>query len=657
MATGTTTPTIPSVGNYVSAGAGAASDAPTTPTPAATPSAVPGPNAAGLNPAASTVNANTLDPAIANKPLPGDTTTAIAANPGKPEDEKKLVQELATALGVKASKGKPLEVAVVNELADKYNVPISQKGMTTSGTGTGQGSVGQLRHNIASWFDSAVGNASTAANSAGAPRTAEPTQKDLEAQYDAALKIKSPKLREQAIAKVQKERDQELNPITPAAEDTTPVAGGGSPATPKPVPDENTKALNQIVQQVATKVGAQNAGPNALADIAKAENLPTTQGAAPAQPATQQTAGDAYQAFVKNLNDPKTATKFAETQVPALEAAGLLDKNAAGTKQTNGTTFTNTQIATAYQQVLQQQVTNNQSEQDALTSLAASATTANAPTSEMQAYVQGVAQEFGVGLTTQQVTQIANTYGANATTADDPSSVEDEIKDAVVALYDPTNPNNPAGVADTMYTDIQQSALQYQIPISAAQIGNMVKQSLQGATVESMYVAADAAEAAATKQFQEQAQGLYPALASQIAAGQTVQNLVAPYFNVAESITGVPASTMMADQQSGGLSKWSAFLQGGNNPSASTSTQPAATAGGAKAQQGPQMMTLDQWKTYLMQNPQYGFQNTQGAKDMAEQLSSAMLNELGRVNTTSSPSPISSQYNGQSDLSANTAGG
>ena len=45
------------------------------------------------------------------------------------------------------------------------------------------------------------------------------------------------------------------------------------------------------------------------------------------------------------------------------------------------------------------------------------------------------------------------------------------------------------------------------------------------------------------------------------------------------------------------------------------------------------MMTLDQWKTYLMQNPQYGFQNTQGAKDMAEQLSSAILNEFGRVNT------------------------
>ena len=498
-------------------------------------------------------------------------------------------------------------------------------------------------------------NTSSAAKNAEAPKKPEPTQKDFEAQQAAAMKIKSPKLREQALNKIKDEYNQTLNPIT--ADENAPAQNeGGSPAIPKPVPDENTKALSEIVQQVAQKMGAQGAGPNALADVAQAQGLPTTQGGAPAAPATQQTAGQAYQSFTKELSDPKNGAKFAAAQVPALEAAGLLDRNAqGGTKQPNGTTFTNTQIASAYQKVLQQQVQNNQSEQEALTALASTGTTANAPTSEMQAYVQGVAQEFGVGLTTQQVTEIANTYGANASTADDPSSVEDEIKDAVVALYDPTNPNNPAGVADTMYTDIQQSCVyQYQIPISPAQIGNMVKQSLQGATVESMYVAADAAEAAATKQFQEQAQGLYPALADQIKSGQTVQNLVAPYFNVAEAITGVPASTMMADQQKGGVSKWAAFLQGGNNPAGATKTDLAP--GQANTTGGPQMMTLDQWKTYLMQNPNYGFQNTQGAKDMAEQMTSAILNEFGKVNTNGGSSQPFNAYNGASDLSANTAG-
>jgi len=144
-------------------------------------------------------------------------------------------------------------------------------------------------------------------------------------------------------------------------------------------------------------------------------------------------------------------------------------------------------------------------------------------------------------------------------------------------------------------------------------------------------------------------------LSSQIAAGQTVQNLVAPYFNVAEAYTGVPASTMMADQATGGPSKWAAFLQGGNNPAGATKTAPGTSATGSAAQAGPQMMTLDQWKQELMQNPTYGFQNTQGAKDMAEQMTSAILNEFGKVNTMGGTSEPFNQYSPSSALSANTS--
>ena len=611
---------------YVPAPGGPSTPAPTAPTP-------PGPNAAGLNPAASSVPATALDPTIASKPLPGDKTAPTAS---RPYDEKQLVTELAAALGVKAKKGHSLEVGVVDALGSKYDVHLRAASMTTKGTGTGQGEVGQLRHDIADWFDNMPPSTHDVLG-AGKNKVAEPgavDEQQVEQQTAQAMKIKSPSLREQALAKIKK--DQASDTGTPAA-------------TPEPVQVENKKALSDIVTQVGEKLGVQATGPNALADVAKTQGLPT---GTPATPGGQQTAGQAYQSYVKELSDPKTGAAFAAKQVPALEAAGLLDRNTqGGTKQSNGTTFTDTQIASAYQQVIQQQVKNNQSEQEALTSLASTTAGANAPTSEMEAYVQGVAQEFGVGLTTQQITQIANTYGANAATADDPSSVEDEIKDSVVALYDPTNPNNPSGVADTMYTDIQQQALAYQIPISAAQIGNMVKQSLQGATVESMYVAADAAEAAATKQFQEQASGLYPALSDQIKAGQTVQNLVAPYFNVAEAITGVPASTMMADQQTGGLSKWSAFLQGGNNPAGATQL---ANQTGA-AEKGPQMMTLDQWKSYLMKDPQYGFQNTQGAKNMASQFTSAILNEFGMVNTGDGGTPFGN-YSPSSALSANTSG-
>lgn len=607
-----------------------ASDAPTSSsTSSSTPPAVPT-TPTGTGDSTGAVQATALDPTIASKPLPG--ATAIGATPAQaPQgyDEKKVVQEIAAAIGAKASKGISLETSVVDELAKKYGIKVPT---STQGTGTGQGEAGQLRHNIASWFSTA---SKATVGKVVAPigeKLIPGSEPDEDAKRKEAMAIKSPKLRELALKKLQ---DQ-----------------GTPPQTAEPVPEQSKKALGDMLNQVVQKMGLSSAaeGPTALDEIASKENLPTTTPGVPANPGGAQTAGDAYSTFVKSLADPKTAIKFAAAQVPALEAAGLLDKNeTGGTKQSNGTAYTNAQIQNAYQSVLQQQVTNNQSESDALSALASNTTNAANPTSEAEAYVEGIAQEFGVGLSQQQLTAIANTYWTSGTSSY--SAPTDQIKDAVLALYDPTNPNNPDGVADTMYTNIQQAALQYQIPISSQQIGTMVKTALQGATVESMYVAADSAESEAVKQFQAQAQGLYPALSSQIAAGNTVQNLVAPYFNVAEAYTGVPASTMMADNQSGGLSKWSAFLQGGQQPTGATQTAPGTT----QTTGGPQMQTLDQWKQTLMQDPQYGFQNTQGAKDMAEQMSSAILNEFGKVNTMGGTSTPFGSYNGASDLSANTS--
>jgi hypothetical protein len=611
------------IASYSPAGTDAATSTPTAST--ATP---PVPTTSAGAGAAPTGSTTALDPKIASKPLPGaspvNASPATPGTPATPESDEQIVQELANELGVKAGKGKTLDVAVTEALADQYGVKIP-KPTQTKDTGTGQGEAGQIRHNIASWFGTALG---------GSKGSDVPQQEQM--QREDAMKIKSPKLREQALKKVTENEQQDEG--TPPGE---------------AVPVESKKALQGMLTKVADKLGVQGAGPISLQTIAQGEGLATTTGGTagtPATPGGAQTAGDAYQTFVKELADPKTATAFAAKQVPALEAAGLLDKNeTGGTKQSNGTAYTNGQIATAYQSVLQQQVTKNQSESDALAALASNTTSPSNPTSEAEAYVEGIAQEFGVGLDQQQLTTIANQYWTSGTSAG--TAPTDQIKDAVLALYDPTNPNNPDGVADTMYTDIQQAALQYQIPISNTQIGNMVKTALQGATVESMYVAADSAESAAVKQFQEQAQGLYPALSSQIQAGQTVQNLVAPYFNVAEAYTGVPAATMMADQQTGGPSKWAAFLQGGTNPSGSTQTAPGTT----DKTGGPQMMTLDQWKTELMQNPTYGFQNTQGAKDMAEQMTSAILNEFGKVNTNGGSSQPFGAYNGAQDLSANTS--
>ena len=64
------------------------------------------------------------------------------------------------------------------------------------------------------------------------------------------------------------------------------------------------------------------------------------------------------------------------------------------------------------------------------------------------------------------------------------------------------------------------------------------------------------------------------------------------------------------------------------------------------------MQTMDQWKKTLMQDPQYGFQNTTGAKNMASQFTSALLNEFGKVATQSTTTPFSGYSN--SPGSANT---
>ena len=640
-----------------------------------------GPNSAGLNPdgtistpttQAPQITANTDFQKIAGQVVKsGGTAGATPGTPAKPMDEKQLVKSIADAMDIKEKKGEPLEVTVANALAERFGVKIQR---SSAGTGQHQGAVGGLRHGIASWFHDASSAVTGAAGKVVAPvgealipgsEPAKPSEAQTDEQkYAAALKITSIPLREQAIKAAAKQ-----TPLTQLKamyaeknKDQNQTTGG--------TPEESSKALQDMLVQVAAKLGVQGAGANALQDIAKSSQIQASYevpGTA-ASPGSPQTYAQNYVAFTKayaanaKLSNGQT---FQNQWKANLENAGLLnaDINTASTSQQQNTVNktgtlsttvaqgpTQQQVFNAYQSLLVGAAGAGQSPSEYIQTQSTSPTTsalANGAPSEMYAFVQGVAQEFGVGLTTNQINQIANFYGASASTADDPSSIEDQIKDAVVSLYDPTNPNNPSGVADTMYTDIQQAALEYQIPINSAQLGSMVKQALQGATVESMYVAADAAEASAVKQFQQQAQGLYPSLAPQIAAGNTVQNLVAPYFNVAEAVTGVPASTMQADVASGGVSKWGAFLQGGNNPSGST--QPENSTG--KTQAGPQMMTLDQWKQNLMSNPQYGFQNTQGAKDMAEQMSSAILNTFGRVSTISGQ-PFQA-YNGASDLSAN----
>ena len=70
-------------------------------------------------------------------------------------------------------------------------------------------------------------------------------------------------------------------------------------------------------------------------------------------------------------------------------------------------------------------------------------------------------------------------------------------------------------------------------------------------------------------------------------------------------------------------------MQGGQAQAGGTKTG----GNSATTEGGNQTMTLDEWKKYLMANPQYGFSKTQGGRDMGEQMASAILNEFGKENT------------------------
>ena len=602
-----------------------------TPTPAATPAATPtsfgspgttstisGPDQAGLNPGPITpapvtapasqggvpqpgTESQTLPPNIANAVLPGGPDVGgTAGTPSRPYSERELIQAIAEHLEVKPEKGKNLEDSVIEALSKKLGVQVPQ---THKGTGHEQGSVGQTRHDIASWWDDAV--------------------RDLD---KGAAKTKG------FNAKVGK-----LTGQPGAAQAMTDEFGKQTKGSDSTVPDESQSAVTAMLKAVDKKLGI-NAVPGSggdIADIAKGLGVTMATTALPGTTGGQQTAAQAYVAFTKGAFSNGKLTAEGTQWATDLENSNYLDKNA------NNSAPTNDQIAAAYQNLLTDSVTKKISLTAAMQAKGAAGEPPGGqtgPTSEMTSYVQGVASEFGIGLTQAQINDIANKYGSTALTAASPSSVEDEIKQAAVQYYDPNNPNNPPGVANTMFTKIQQAALAYQIPISDQAIGTMVKNALQGATVESMYVAADAAAAQATQLFQAQAAGLYPTLAKQIEAGQDVQTLVAPYYQVAEQYTGVPASTMMTEGGgTSGPSKWGAFLQGGTDPKTGA----------------PTTQTLDQWKKTLMQDPQYGFQKTQGAKDMAAQFSSALLNEFGLVSTQSSSTPFSGYSN--TPGSANTS--
>ena len=582
---------LPSYGGAATTG-GSVTTSGTTATPAATTPTPSGPQNLGINAAPPTTQTPTgpatipntppvgenfkgLDPSIADKIVPG----GFSVEPTKPStphsfDEAELVRELANGLGLKpGAHPVGLETRVVDALAKKYGIRVP---MTTEGTGHKQGEVGQVRHGIAAWFD------------------------ELSQSYHPVPIYKRDK---------GGNLKQEVDPRV--------VVGGGNPASGDSTPDMSSKALSEMLDKVSAKLGIKGDadGRQGFAQVAQAVGAPTGTPGTPGAGGRPQTASDVYAAFKATSFDANGALTSNGKKI----ATDLMNSGVLTVTQLNDPNA----IAAGYATAINEAVKNNASINDTLAAgVYAGKQNVPAPADEWASYVQGVANEFGVALDPQQVNDIATQYytqavrGGVTSVANGPSSETDAIKNSVVSLYDPTKANDPAGVANQMFAGIKEQALAYGIPLSDQQIGQYVYKGLQGATVASMYTAKQSVIDQYKEVFQHQAQGLYPSLAPQIGAGMDVQTLIQPYNHITAQYTGKDEASLAAPGTDPTSPNY-AFLQGGKDPKTG----------------GPTMMTMDAWKQKLMQDPQYGFQNTQGAKNMASGFASAILNEFGLVNT------------------------
>lgn len=107
---------------------------------------------------------------------------------------------------------------------------------------------------------------------------------------------------------------------------------------------------------------------------------------------------------------------------------------------------------------------------------------------------------------------------------------------------------------------------------------------------------------------QNQAASLYPTIAPAIQRGITVRQYVAPYLEIARQELGIDPTTVDLTQP-----QWNVMLD-------------------SKQQDGTRApMTLSDWTRTIRSDPQYGYDNTTGARTQAAQFATQILNQFGNI--------------------------
>lgn len=213
------------------------------------------------------------------------------------------------------------------------------------------------------------------------------------------------------------------------------------------------------------------------------------------------------------------------------------------------------------------------------------------------------AQQWGVNLTPQQVGAMAgqalslgwNQQQINQAIASHAQFTQG-LQSAGAASYTGagTVPNGGGQLGGIM-DQYMQIAKQNLIPLSPQSAYQWAVNTLAGSTNQASYNA----------YIQAQAKSLFPQFSNQIDQGISVGTLAQPYQQAAASVLGMdPNQINMTDPK---------FLVG-------------LTGNGAT---GHKAMSLDQWNTYLMANPAFGFANTTNGKAQASNLANFIGTAMG----------------------------
>lgn len=174
-------------------------------------------------------------------------------------------------------------------------------------------------------------------------------------------------------------------------------------------------------------------------------------------------------------------------------------------------------------------------------------------------HVSQMAQSLGITITTDQIKQQA--------TVDMWQGLDDAtVQSQIAALYKTAPTNGSGGTAVSLNAQIKQLAASYGVPVTQTWLDGQVRQALTAGT------GAEGATAALT----QMAVSVYPALAAQLQAGQTTEDIAQPYIAAMSQTLEIPETSITLQDQT--IKK---VLQGVPPTTPVKTGTPAAPLGGA----------------------------------------------------------------------------